>query len=188
MTIDDLKQLMPPPEAPLFPGSNKDWNAFRKKVGLKFPNDYFTVVHTYGSGRFLGGEFKVANPFDPDDGDFADFELTRLRDIKQAGYVPIPYPLFPEPGGLYPIGFDGNGNTYLWITNPDSDEWPIACFNSSEDYHEVVNYSLIEFLVRMATNQLEIKTERYWSGNIESDQLTFQPRRLSVRRKGKPKR
>ncbi|HEV3385364.1 MAG TPA: SMI1/KNR4 family protein, partial [Gemmata sp.] len=82
MKLDRLKQLMPPPAKPIYPGSKKEWSGFQKKIGLNFPTDYFSLVNTYGSGRFLGGELKIANPFDPDDERFAELELTRLRETQ----------------------------------------------------------------------------------------------------------
>jgi len=186
MTIDNLKLLMAPPADPIYPGSQKEWSAFQKKIGLRFPRDYFTLVNTYGSGRFLAGEFKVANPFDPNDEGFAEFELKRLRETKASAPNEVPYPLFPESGGPYPFGTDGNGNTFLWITDSGSDKWAIACFNS-EDYSETVNHSLIEFLVLLASNLLEINRKKFWGSDFPKDQLEFMPRRLPGRRPRKPR-
>lgn len=187
MKIDKLKLLMPPPAEPVYPGSPQEWRAFQNKIGLRFPEDYFILVNAYGSGRFLAGEFKVANPFDPDDEDFANLELIRLRETKKEAPGEVPYPLFPESGGLYPFGIDGNGNTFLWLTNGVTDKWAIACFNS-EDYSEVVDHTLIDFLVLLATNELEINRRRFWGADFPEDQLEFIPRRLSASRRRKPKR
>jgi hypothetical protein len=181
MTIDRLKLLMPPPPEPLYPGSRKEWSAFQKKIRLRFPEDYFTLVNAYGSGRFLAGEFKVANPFDPDDERFADRELRTLRENKANAPYAVPYPLYPESGGLYPFGIDGNGNTFLWLTEGGPDEWAIACFNS-EDYSEVVKLALIEFLVLLATNQLKINRRKFWGSDVSEELLEFRPRRLAARK------
>jgi hypothetical protein len=187
MTIDTLTSLVPPPDEPVYSGSQQEWNAFQEKVGLTFPKDYYIVTSTYGSGRFLAGEFKVANPFDRDDEDFANLELTRLRETKNDYPNEVPYPLFPDSGGLYPFGIDGNGNTFLWKTNTTSDEWPIVCFNS-EDYSEVVNHSLIKFLVLLASNQLDINRRKFWGSDFSDDHLEFVPRRVTTRRKRKTKK
>lgn len=182
MTIDDLKQLMAPPEEVVYPGSKPDWDAFQNKVGMHFPAEYYALVHTYGSGRFLAGEFKIANPFDPDDQKFAEVELTRLKEARARDAKEVPFPLFPESGGLYPFGIDDNGNTFLWLTFGSTHEWPIVCFNS-EDYSEVVNHTLTEFMVLLATNRLKIKRKKFWGNNVSTDQLEFVPRKLSSRRK-----
>lgn len=186
MIIDKLIELMPPPEKPLYVGTKKEWANFQGKVGMSFPEDYFTVAATYGSGRFLAGEFKVANPFDPDDEDFANFELTRLRETKEDYPDEVPFPLFPEEGGLYPFGIDGNGNTFLWKTEVNSDQWEIVCFNS-EDYFELVNHSLIEFLVLVASNQLDINRRKFWGSDFSDDHLEFVPRRVPSRKRKKGK-
>jgi hypothetical protein len=188
MTIDRLKLLMSPPAEPLYPGSKKDWTAFQKSIGLTFPTDYFTVAHTYGSGRFLAGELKIANPFDPDDEGFAAFELKTLRENKESSPDSIRFPLFPEKGGLYPFGIDGNGNTFAWITADKSSHWSIACFNPSQDYSEVVNVSLIDFLIEMASNQLNINRRKFWGNDVSKDMLEFCPRQLPSRGGRKAKR
>ncbi len=181
VTIDRLKLLMAPPAEPLYSGSRKEWGAFQKKVGLRFPEDYFTLISTYGSGRFLAGEFKIANPFDPDDEGFADAELARMRETKKDFPDEVPFPLFPESGGLYPFGIDGNGNTYLWITAANPGEWAIVCFNS-EDYSEAVRHPLIEFLVLLATNELAIKRRKFWGCDFTEDQMKFMPRKPPAHR------
>jgi len=175
---------MPPPAEAVYRGSKKEWGAIEEKIGLRFPEDYFTLINTYGSGRFLAGEFKVANPFDPDDERFADLELTRLRETKAAVPDEVPYPLFPETGGLYPFGIDGNGNTFLWITDGGSDDWAIACFNS-EDYSEVVDHPFIDFLVLLASNQLNINRRKFWGSDFPGDQLQFIPRPLPATSEGR---
>lgn len=180
MTIERLKVLMPPPAAPVFSGSVKDWAAFNDKVGLSFPEDYFALSNIYGSGRFLAGEFKIANPFDPDDEGFATRELLTMRERKASAPDAVPYPIYPDPGGLYPFGIDGNGNTFLWLTDGVSDGWPIACFNS-EDYSEVVNHRITEFLALLACNTLGIRRRKFWGSDFPEDQLEFIPRRVPTR-------
>lgn len=185
MMIDNLKLLMPPPAEPLFAGSKKEWSAFQKKIGLKLPSDYFSVVNTYGSGHFLAGEFRVANPFDPDDEDFADLELATLSENKELSPKAIPYPLYPNAGGLYPFGIDGNGNTFVWVTAGDPDEWAIACFNPSQDYCEVVHLSLITFLVQLSTSKLKINRKKFWGNEASKEMLEFIPRQVRTHRKRK---
>jgi hypothetical protein len=180
-TIDDLKRLMPPPAEPLNRGSEKEWSAFQKRIGLQFPEDYFTVVYNYGSGRFLAGEFRVNNPFEPADAASVEREFRTLRENKDRSPVEFPFPVFPETGGLYPFGIDCNGNTFLWLTQGKPREWPVVCLNS-EDYHEIVSLSLIEFLVRMATNQLNINRRKFWGNDVAEDQLEFRPMRPPARR------
>lgn len=184
MNTDALKVLMPPPNEPLFPGSQKDWVEFQKRCGLQFPQDYFAISHIYGSGRFFAGEFKVANPFDPDDGQLVDRELARFRETRTRNPAEVPYPVFPEANGLYPFGIDGNGNTFLWITNENPNGWAIACFNS-EDYSESVNLTLVDFLVLLASNKLPIRRSKFWGNDFSADHLEFVPRQLTRRRKRK---
>jgi hypothetical protein len=54
--------------------------------------------------------------------------LAVTRDLRAGGIVEIPYPSYPEPGGLLPWGVTANGDWGYWITEPsgDPDAWPIA--------------------------------------------------------------
>jgi len=175
---------MPPPAEPIYPGSRKEWSAFQKKVGLRFPEEYFTLANTYGSGRFLSGEVKIANPFDPDNQSFADRELKTLRETKEIAPAEVPYALFPEAGGLYPFGINGNGHTFLWLTEGGPDEWPILWYTPA-NYSKVVHHSLSEVLVLMASNKLKISYRHV--GTFEpSGEAEFVPRQL--RRKPKSKK
>lgn len=186
MTLDALKALMPPPSEPVYPGSKEEWEAVQKKVGFRLPSDFFALLNTYGSGRFLAGEFKVANPFDPDDKNFANKEIATMRERKEHAPDAVPYPIIPEKGGLYPFGIDGNGNTFLWLTSGNPDDWKIACFNS-EDYSETVKHSLTELLLLLASNKLKINRKKFWGSDFTQDHLEFIPRRLSPKNKRKPK-
>ena len=94
---------MPPPAQPLNRGSEKEWSAFENNIGLRFPEDDFTVVYTYGSGRFLAGEFRY-NPFEPADAASVECEFKTLCKNKKRSPVEFPFPVFPESGGLYPFG------------------------------------------------------------------------------------
>ncbi len=162
--------MMPPPAEPLNRGSENEWNEFQQNVGLWFPRDYFVVIYTYGSGSFLAGELRVNNPLEPADAASVEREFKTLRESKQI------FPVFPESGGLYPFAIDGNGNTFLWLTQGPPEEWSIVCLNS-KDHHEVVKLSLVEFLIRMATNRLAIDHQKFWGCEFAKNQLEFIPRR-----------
>ena len=54
---------------------------------------------------------------------------------------------FPTPGGLFPFGYTDNGGTLFWLTEGESDRWPIICMDGaySSDYDQF-ELSLICFL------------------------------------------
>ncbi len=180
MTLSKLHLIMPPPTEPVFPGTENDWIVFQNRIGLTFPVEYFAVVNTYGSGHFLDGEVKIANPFDPDYDRWVELELRTLRD-RQSNF---PFPIFPESGGLYPFGLDGNGNSFVWKTDGPANTWPIVCLNG-EDHWEAVKYTLSDFLVRMASNSVEVDRRKFWG--LFSGEVRFEPRKLP-NRKGKSKK
>jgi hypothetical protein len=42
---------------------------------------------------------------------------------------PFGYPLYPEPGGLLPWAGTGNGVQLCWLTEGESDAWPVVVFD-----------------------------------------------------------
>lgn len=171
MTIEQLKQVMPPPPEPVFPGSKKEWQAFEKRVGLKFPDEYFIVIHEYGSGRFLSGEVKVINPFDSDSEGFAERELERFR----ASRLECPLP-FPDVG-IHPFGFDSNGTTFFWKTDGPPNEWEIVIENGA--YWASFKHTLTGFLVLLASNGLDVDRRKILG--VFEGEATFEPQKLPRR-------
>ncbi len=61
MGIDQLVQLMPPPEKSL--AASGDWQAVAAAVGTALPIDYMAFISRYGTGR-VSGFLWVYNPFE----------------------------------------------------------------------------------------------------------------------------
>ncbi len=51
--------------------------------------------------------------------------LKVYRQLGQDGFV-LPYPLFPEPGGLLPWGHSGNGHYFNWRMIGNNGDWDVA--------------------------------------------------------------
>lgn len=125
--LDRLARLVPPPAAPV--GASGDWEAVERELGVSLPADYRALVTTYGYGMF-DDFLEVLTPFSRPGERLMDFGLgtmlQTMRDNRAAG-VPIPYPLWPEPGGLLPWGMTSNADWCYWITTPSGqpDRWRI---------------------------------------------------------------
>jgi HEAT repeat protein len=127
--LDALVSVMPAPAVPLDPGRSDGWPWIERQVGLRLPSDYKAFIAAYGSGRvaeFLG----VFNPF-------SDNPHVRLPVAAEANhkiyreirtFEHIPFPIHPEPGGLFSWGQTDNGDVMFWVTDPpdEPDRWAIA--------------------------------------------------------------
>jgi hypothetical protein len=126
MAIAPLKKLVPPPNQPLDVGSLHQWRLAERKLGLGLPSDYREFVFAYGSGLFARF-YRVYNPF------AADKSMSLLAAVKETckwrretrKEFPerVPYPIFPEAGGILPWGNDENGHDYYWFTRGPPDDW-----------------------------------------------------------------
>ena len=127
--LDALVRLMPLPAEPLDPGKPDGWQSIELQVGLRLPSDYKAFIAAYGSGsvaEFLG----VFNPFSDNphvrlpEAAAANHEI--YREIRTSEH--IPFPIHPEPGGLFSWGQTDNGDVMFWVTDPpdEPDRWAIA--------------------------------------------------------------
>jgi hypothetical protein len=125
MAIDDVVRLIPPPPRPSGVGTPDEWRAVERELGLTFPADYRDFVSAYGTGMFAT-EYEVYNPFGG--AEYLDHVryLCRIEaDFRRQLPARVPYPAWPEPGGVFPWGADQNGNYYLWLTAGPPDRWPV---------------------------------------------------------------
>jgi hypothetical protein len=161
--LSALKRAIPPP---LNTPSEVDWPHVESTIGVALPSDYKQLIASYGCGSFddflwvhhptstnpnlnlvqqveerlwplrvLRGERTLAGPGG-----------MHARGVEEE--VSLPYPLFPEPGGVLPWGATDNADVCYWLTTPDGpDAWPVLlnATRDPEDWYEFQG-SLTEFL------------------------------------------
>ncbi len=64
-----------------------------------------------------------------------------------AEYEAVPYPVFPQPGGLLPFGTLGDVDILNWRTAGDPDQWPFVYYNREEGFFEVKGLTAVEFVL-----------------------------------------
>jgi hypothetical protein len=123
--FEQLVALVPPPEVPVHSGSMADFAAVEDKLDSRLPIDFKRLITTYGTGGWL--EFYgIINPLDPCDAAewFGQGRLQYLRDRRRDFPQYVPYPIWPDTGGLLPWGGHENGGDMYWLTEGDPDKWP----------------------------------------------------------------
>ncbi len=133
--LERLVEMVPPPETPFSSGDQKAFLAVEKELGRALPSDFKQLIATYGYGLwqrfwcvlnpFIGDGKQVRSWFCPRYGMAGgEQKLASLR----AGRDQFPelhiYPIFPEPGGLFPWAMTDNGDFLYWLTEGDPDTWP----------------------------------------------------------------
>ncbi|MER5552588.1 SMI1/KNR4 family protein [Streptomyces sp. NPDC002793] len=111
-----------------------DWAEAEKALGTRLPDDYKRLVATYGRGDFWGA-LRLHTPFGVDNprplaADLLD-DFGPLRDLYPEDY---PYPLFPEPGGLFAWAHTESSASVCWLTEGPPDSWPVVIWSRDDDY------------------------------------------------------
>lgn len=129
MSLAALKKVVPPPKLPDVVDFDARWKEFEKTHKRKLPRDYRDLVRTYGDG-LLAGFYLLYSPLAESPWlNLAAVQERETQDLLQLrGSSPdrCPFPIYPEPGGLYPWGGDENGNTYFWLTSGPTNTWPVV--------------------------------------------------------------
>jgi SMI1-KNR4 cell-wall len=167
--LDELLRVLPPPKRPL--DQRGDWASVEAALGLRLPSDYKEFISVYGSGR-IGTSLVIANPFHwlrhgqsvrATWSDWAKF----YPDIAEYGEV-IPYPVYPQPGGLLPFGEFGDVNILNWLTVGEPDLWPFLYYDRDQGFFEIKGLGAVEFILEAVTQRspLMIRT---------NDESAFEP-------------
>jgi hypothetical protein len=173
--IEDLVALAPPPASPIDAGSPDQWEEIEQRLGKTLPSDYKQIVNLYGTGTF-NDLFYIFNPFS----NVEQFNLMwqaglpgSLTAHEDLGRVyPIgsnleelqafaiddrdlcPYPVYPEPGGLLPLGGTSNAGHTYWLTEGNTEEWPLVLLPRGFQLVEQHPVPLVGFLVLWLSGEL----------------------------------
>jgi hypothetical protein len=126
MTIGQLVEVLPPPAAPA--GDPGAVAAAEAALGTALPPDYRELVARYGAGRIAGFLWVFQPGGVPDTIDLAAQAQAQREDLAAlaAGGEPLPFPLFPDPGGLLAAGMTDNGDALFWRTGGAPETWPVV--------------------------------------------------------------
>ena len=155
--LERLRRLLPPPAHPVEAGRPDGWAEVEAALGTGLPSDFKAFTELYGSGT-IDDFLYLFNPFTQGQ----DGNLLVERDRVLAGYRQtragfpdrLPWPPFPEPGGVLPLGRTDNGDELYWVTQGQPDGWPVALLEARAAVQEVHPMPVTGFLAALAANQL----------------------------------
>ncbi|MCC9609496.1 SMI1/KNR4 family protein [Blastopirellula sp. JC732] len=126
-----LTSLLPPPETPCCNWG--DWDLVTSEIGSELPEDFKSLTETYGVATFCGclwfhTPFYFAGVDAPgveEAPSYLAMLLSRFEemDAVAGGRECVPFPQYPESGGLLPIGATDNGDILCWITTGEPNDW-----------------------------------------------------------------
>ncbi len=155
MTVDDIRQIMPPPSSPV-EASGTSWRTIEAGLGTALPEDYKSFIEVYGSGRIAGFVW-ILNPFSKRENinllNQIPRQLSALRELAEGFGETCPYPLFPAPGGLLPFGITDNGDVLHWLTSGAPSSWNVVVNESRGAQYESYHFDMATFLLRVLTRE-----------------------------------
>lgn len=126
-SLAQLLRLAPAPAAPTHGGSLPEFAAIETALGTRLPSDFKLLLETYGTGSWLDF-YWIVNPLDPRMSGFwldsNHSEMRFWRELRHEDPKLIPFPIWPDPGGLLVWGGNENGGTLFWLTEGDPNTWP----------------------------------------------------------------
>lgn len=154
--LDELATLVTVPKTPV--GTTGDWESVEQRLGIRLPNDYKQFVRLFGActiGELIS--IHVSSPFSRlncldahIEGTGNGYRLMRKLDCA------LPFPVFPEPGGLLAWGNTDNGDYLNWLTIGDADNWPIVVWLSGD--FERYEMGIVKFLAEVVSQRLRLFT------------------------------
>ncbi len=156
MSIEELTRVLEPPHVPRDTHGSAGWEDVERRLGGRVPTDYRAFIERYGTG-YIGKFLTICNPFCEIEGlnlfGHGNLALDALRELREHGER-IPYPIFPEPGGLFPFGSTDNGDTLYWLTSGAPDSWRVAVNEARGPLWEVFEMTTTTFLARLFSRDL----------------------------------
>lgn len=176
----------PPPEAPRFsevfpvPDTPVDvrgaggWERVEETLSLRLPGDYKWFIERYGTGC-VSAFLWIFNPFTTNENldlvrQVASLSEQYRRMKRELGEEEVPFPLYPEEGGLVPFGVSDNGDVFFWLTDStDPREWNVVGNETRSSTYEVHERTMTAFLLGVVTGETESRI--FEAECIDSDRL-----------------
>jgi hypothetical protein len=148
--LDELLTVLPPPRRPLH--NRGDWATVEAALGLRLPPDYKAFIAAYGRGT-INNCLEIESPFGVKEDvrkwwvNFAAYFDT------VAEYEPLPYPIYPQTGGLLPFGTLGDVHILNWRTDGEPEQWPFVYYTRENGFFEVKGLTALEFVLEAVTRR-----------------------------------
>ena len=157
MPLKEVLRLMPAPASPCETGGPQRWREVQAELRTGLPTDYCQFIERYGTGC-VDEYLWVLSPFTEREPLHLVKEGARLlkgmRYLRtECGDEQVPYPVFPEPGGVLPWGVTDNGDMLFWVTKGEPGEWFVAVNEGRGPMWEECHCSMVDFLVRVLSKE-----------------------------------
>lgn len=155
MYIEKLVKLVPPPATLDNVSIIKNIELVEDHFNIKYPDDYIEYITHYGIGQF-DDFITIYLPLNSRE----YFEETEkicqnYRNFREMFPDDYNHNVFPEKGGLLPLGITDGGSEIWWKTDIDREKWTIVVYDENSKEYEEYKMQLCEFLYKYFTKQID---------------------------------
>lgn len=155
MYLNKLTNLLIPPNNVDSISIKKNIKLVEERFDFKFPEDFIKFSTNYGAGQI--NEFiSIYSAINST----AYYEMIEkncqyYRDFKKEFPDEYKHSIFPEDGGLFPLGRTDGGSLMWWHTASKAENWFIVVYDENSWDYEEYNMQLCEFIYKYFTKQIE---------------------------------
>jgi hypothetical protein len=179
MSVEALKRILTPPERPMDAGAPEQWAAVEAAIGTPLPADYKEYIQTYGLGN-IDHFITIYTPFTQYKYvNLVEQQKMKLDALRALQYEEIPFKLFPEMGGLLPVGITENGDVLYWITRGTPEHWPVAINEARGPEWEQLKLDITSVLAALVSRRIRcgVFPDEFPSANPSFVQPNFDGKR-----------
>ncbi|MHC4202866.1 MAG: hypothetical protein ACYSU0_22985 [Planctomycetota bacterium] len=173
--LPQLLKLIPPPPNPLDPGTLEAWVKVKGALNTGLPRDCESMIDAYGVGT-LAGFVNLRSPCATmkwlDYVKWCNETLEHTRGTRATLPEKVPFPVFPEPGGLLPWASTIDADNLYWRTDGSPENWTTVIVGRHELLPDEFPLSTTEFLVKWFSNELSIQV--FSDEPFASDEMCFE--------------
>jgi len=159
--------------------TDTDWSEAEEKLGVALPPDYLEIAARFPVGTFQGyldiqpypdaladmyeqvvGGLRRQRDDTPDEAEISVREYIEVTEGRRPlePEITYPFPLWPEPGGIYPWAEGGWDATFFWLqTTSDPSSWPVVWCHGEDILWERFDGTASEFLIALVTGQIDVR-------------------------------
>lgn len=157
-----IRKILSPPSQPV--DAVGEWKEVEQELGIELPEDYKQLVSCYGTGM-IGHILEVFNLLKDRSAIWKQIAFVRdqnetvFNELKSVAQMlgrdtnvdhPLPYPFFPDNGGLFPWGRAFDGWAFWWLTEGPPRNWKIvSTYNATEKHRVEADISTVDFLASL---------------------------------------
>ena len=171
--IERLRQFVVPPPLPLY--HTGDWCEIERALGIRLPEDYKTLIETFGQGTFVGKANRSGLLISSYLGPAEAVELGEGFGAYFRTLMPMAYGIYPDQPGLLGFGSYADKDTIAWNTSGEPKDWEIVYDDPETGLHKIKDMGMLEFVISVLEESSPLhKSGVIRMGNMEGPH-TFRP-------------